>query len=134
MNFFKLGILLSVLLFNLSCSSLPKKKSGCYSENQQGKTEQFDFDANVTESSFIDLEPIESESLEIPKTSQLTSYLDHLEQQEEKSVDIIEQLPKGLTKDQHSIIPTEMTKNRDSILHKESLNATGFKLRKEGDK
>jgi len=88
MNIFKIGLLLTVLLFNLSCSTV-SKKTGCYSsENEKSHEEMLDLDENVTEASFIEKESPPQKDLD-----GLVAYLSHHGIYDQETLGDLDQLP-----------------------------------------
>jgi len=120
MNIFKIGLLLSVLLFNLSCSTLSKNQSECPLVSVEPKDELSEIDGNIAESSFINYEPKTNSEF-----SQLIDLINHLESHNEYSQEELEALLEKMdfSSDQLKSIESEIAEFDSSIMEKEFLQS-----------
>jgi len=131
MNIFKIGLVLSVLLFNLSCAVFPKSQSECplvNHENQEEPDDQLEIDGNVAEASFI-----EFDSKPHTDIDQLISYLDQYEIHDEASIKNLDQLLSevNFSSDQLKNIETEIETYASSLTKKEFLQSLVIKLQSD---
>lgn len=91
MNIFKLGLILSVLLFNLSCAIIPDENEFNTAENTENIYEIDELDLNVQDQSFIQLEPFTDSNIDV-----LVSYLSHHGIYNEASIAQLDEIPQEL--------------------------------------
>jgi len=128
MNIFKIGLLLSVLLFNLSCSTLPKSQSDCPLVSTEKQDENLEIDGNIAESSFINFESKNNTNI-----SQLMDYLSEQGIHDEASTENLEQLltEMHISSDQLKSIESEFAEYDTSPSEKALLQSLINKLQNE---
>lgn len=126
MNIFKLGLLLSVLIFNLSCGIIPDDTIQLLSDSTENTYDVENDDMNVTDNSFITLEPNNDSNI-----NHLVSYLEHHEINNVLGIEEIDQLPHVLrfTNDQITVLETEIDHLESSSSQKKILKSLLHRMR-----
>lgn len=126
MNIFKLGLLLSVLIFNLSCGIIPDEPDQFISEVTETNYVIENNDINVTDHSFITLE-----SPSEPNLQSIIHYLDDYGINSESTIEEIDQLPHELrfTSKQTNELEEEVNLLESPSIQKKILQAYINKLR-----
>lgn len=91
MNIFKIGLFISVLVFNLSCAIIPDDQAYQVEEVSGNNYAIMEDDLNVTDQSFIDLEALSNSNIE-----NLLSYLEGHHISDESTFLSVDQLPAEL--------------------------------------